>query len=225
MRIHNIASAVLLAVAATRADVVDDVSSAASVSSEVESATSSGVSRPTFTVCCFPSRSLNVTSSLTSRSPRISKRPSSSSSQMTGIRGGRHHTPRRRPTSPLKRSGSMSAPGPSRNQPYSRVWRAIKVLLSRTRLLTTPFLPNLQSQLIPRARTWSSSTRSNFKVRALRIRLEYMANVHPDGLECGGAYMKLLQNNKKLQSEEFSNASPYVIMFGPDKCGSTNKVR
>jgi calnexin len=46
-----------------------------------------------------------------------------------------------------------------------------------------------------------------------------------DGLECGGAYMKLLQNNKKLQSEEFSNASPYVIMFGPDKCGSTNKVR
>ena len=44
------------------------------------------------------------------------------------------------------------------------------------------------------------------------------------GLECGGAYMKLLQDNKKLQSEEFSNASPYIIMFGPDKCGATNKV-
>jgi calnexin len=44
------------------------------------------------------------------------------------------------------------------------------------------------------------------------------------GLECGGAYMKLLQDNKKLQSDEFSNASPYIIMFGPDKCGSTNKV-
>lgn len=47
----------------------------------------------------------------------------------------------------------------------------------------------------------------------------------PDGLECGGAYMKLLQDNKKLHAEEFSNASPYVIMFGPDKCGATNKVR
>lgn len=46
-----------------------------------------------------------------------------------------------------------------------------------------------------------------------------------DGLECGGAYMKLLQDNKALHAEEFSNSSPYVIMFGPDKCGATNKVR
>ena len=45
-----------------------------------------------------------------------------------------------------------------------------------------------------------------------------------DSLECGGAYLKLLQENKKLHRDEFSNASPYVIMFGPDKCGSTNKV-
>ena len=36
--------------------------------------------------------------------------------------------------------------------------------------------------------------------------------------------MKLLQDNKKLHADEFSNASPYVIMFGPDKCGATNKV-
>jgi len=36
--------------------------------------------------------------------------------------------------------------------------------------------------------------------------------------------MKLLQDNAALQSEEFSNAAPYVIMFGPDKCGATNKV-
>ncbi|OXV05587.1 hypothetical protein Egran_06645 [Elaphomyces granulatus] len=45
-----------------------------------------------------------------------------------------------------------------------------------------------------------------------------------NSLVCGGAYMKLLQDNKKLHAEEFSNASPYVIMFGPDKCGTTNKV-
>lgn len=45
-----------------------------------------------------------------------------------------------------------------------------------------------------------------------------------DSLVCGGAYLKLLQENKKLHAEEFSNTSPYVIMFGPDKCGATNKV-
>lgn len=36
--------------------------------------------------------------------------------------------------------------------------------------------------------------------------------------------MKLLKENKALHANEFSNASPYVIMFGPDKCGNTNKV-
>lgn len=36
--------------------------------------------------------------------------------------------------------------------------------------------------------------------------------------------MKLLKENKELHAEQFSNASPYVIMFGPDKCGATNKV-
>ncbi|KAI1322011.1 Calreticulin-domain-containing protein [Xylariaceae sp. FL0255] len=45
-----------------------------------------------------------------------------------------------------------------------------------------------------------------------------------NGLECGGAYMKLLRDTKSLGKEEFSNASPYVIMFGPDRCGMTNKV-
>ena len=49
-------------------------------------------------------------------------------------------------------------------------------------------------------------------------------NINVDGLECGGAYMKLLQDNKALHAEEFSNSSPYIIMFGPDKCGATNKV-
>lgn len=43
-------------------------------------------------------------------------------------------------------------------------------------------------------------------------------------LECGGAYIKLLSENEKLHAEEFSNDTPYQVMFGPDKCGSTNKV-
>ncbi|KAH8884474.1 calnexin [Thozetella sp. PMI_491] len=45
-----------------------------------------------------------------------------------------------------------------------------------------------------------------------------------NGLECGGAYMKLLRETKALHQDEFSNTTPYVIMFGPDKCGHTNKV-
>ncbi|KAI1770912.1 calreticulin precursor [Hypoxylon cercidicola] len=44
------------------------------------------------------------------------------------------------------------------------------------------------------------------------------------GLECGGAYLKLLRDTKALHQDEFSNATPYVVMFGPDKCGATNKI-
>ncbi|KAK7744968.1 hypothetical protein SLS53_003201 [Cytospora paraplurivora] len=45
-----------------------------------------------------------------------------------------------------------------------------------------------------------------------------------NGLECGGAYLKLLRENEALHQDEFANTTPYVIMFGPDKCGHTNKV-
>ncbi|KAG0348745.1 hypothetical protein BG004_004321 [Podila humilis] len=45
------------------------------------------------------------------------------------------------------------------------------------------------------------------------------------GLECGGAYMKLLTDSPEgIKFKEFSNDTPYTIMFGPDKCGGTNKV-
>lgn len=63
------------------------------------------------------------------------------------------------------------------------------------------------------------------ELRRLSIFASVPLTLLADGLECGGAYMKLLQDNKALHAEEFSNASPYVIMFGPDKCGATNKVR
>lgn len=45
-----------------------------------------------------------------------------------------------------------------------------------------------------------------------------------NGLECGGAYLKLLRDTEALHQDEFSNTTPYVIMFGPDKCGHNNKV-
>ncbi|GAB4860338.1 hypothetical protein Ancab_035496 [Ancistrocladus abbreviatus] len=46
-----------------------------------------------------------------------------------------------------------------------------------------------------------------------------------NGLECGGAYLKYLWPQEAgWTAKDFDNESPYSIMFGPDKCGSTNKV-
>ncbi|KAG6512719.1 hypothetical protein ZIOFF_030848 [Zingiber officinale] len=46
-----------------------------------------------------------------------------------------------------------------------------------------------------------------------------------NGLECGGAYLKYLRPQAADWSPKgFDNESPFTIMFGPDKCGSTNKV-
>ncbi|KAJ3110111.1 hypothetical protein HK100_003150 [Physocladia obscura] len=45
-----------------------------------------------------------------------------------------------------------------------------------------------------------------------------------NGLECGGAYIKLLTYDPSFTPAAFSDKSPYTIMFGPDRCGSTNKV-
>ncbi|GLT66385.1 hypothetical protein SLA2020_387520 [Shorea laevis] len=46
-----------------------------------------------------------------------------------------------------------------------------------------------------------------------------------NGLECGGAYLKYLRVQEAgWKPKEFDNESPYSIMFGPDKCGATNKV-
>jgi calnexin len=49
---------------------------------------------------------------------------------------------------------------------------------------------------------------------------------HEDGHTCGGAYLKLLTQpfGTEIPLEKLDNTSPYSIMFGPDKCGETNKV-
>mmetsp|Transcript_59870 Transcript_59870/g.129786 ORF Transcript_59870/g.129786 Transcript_59870/m.129786 type:complete len:548 (-) Transcript_59870:193-1836(-) len=44
-----------------------------------------------------------------------------------------------------------------------------------------------------------------------------------DGLTCGGSYVKLF-NSESGQARDFDNETPYVIMFGPDRCGATDKV-
>ena len=42
------------------------------------------------------------------------------------------------------------------------------------------------------------------------------------GLDCGGAYVKLLAEESLSNLEDVDNESPYIIMFGPDKCGNNN---
>lgn len=46
-----------------------------------------------------------------------------------------------------------------------------------------------------------------------------------NGIECGGSYLKFLQTQPDgWTPDKLDNEAPYSIMFGPDKCGSTNKV-
>ena len=45
-----------------------------------------------------------------------------------------------------------------------------------------------------------------------------------DSLTCGGAYLKFLTASSAFDASGLVEDTPYVVMFGPDKCGSTNKV-
>ena len=44
------------------------------------------------------------------------------------------------------------------------------------------------------------------------------------GLECGGAYIKLLSAGQYDSLEALNGSTPYSIMFGPDRCGTSDKV-
>uniref|UniRef100_A0A803W0S9 Calmegin n=1 Tax=Ficedula albicollis TaxID=59894 RepID=A0A803W0S9_FICAL len=44
------------------------------------------------------------------------------------------------------------------------------------------------------------------------------------GIDCGGAYIKLLSSSNGLNLEYFFDKTPYTIMFGPDKCGEDYKL-
>ena len=44
------------------------------------------------------------------------------------------------------------------------------------------------------------------------------------GLDCGGAYLKVLEATEGYDPKDLDSSTPYIVMFGPDKCGGTNKV-
>lgn len=45
-----------------------------------------------------------------------------------------------------------------------------------------------------------------------------------EGLDCGGAYVKLLRHSAIDDLTKLTDKTPYSIMFGPDKCGSEAKL-
>lgn len=45
-----------------------------------------------------------------------------------------------------------------------------------------------------------------------------------DAFNCGGAYVKLLRELADGTIGSLDSSTPYSIMFGPDRCGATNKV-
>jgi len=45
-----------------------------------------------------------------------------------------------------------------------------------------------------------------------------------EGLSCGGAYLKFLTADPTFTPIDLVDNTPYTVMFGPDKCGGTNKV-
>ncbi|XP_015243692.1 PREDICTED: calmegin isoform X1 [Cyprinodon variegatus] len=53
--------------------------------------------------------------------------------------------------------------------------------------------------------------------------VQYEVNFQ-DGIDCGGAYIKLLSDSGSLSLEQFHDRTPYTIMFGPDKCGEDYKL-
>ncbi|XP_060903199.1 calmegin [Labrus mixtus] len=53
--------------------------------------------------------------------------------------------------------------------------------------------------------------------------VQYEVNFQ-DGIDCGGAYIKLLSDTDDLNLEQFHDRTEYTIMFGPDKCGEDYKL-
>ncbi|XP_074505665.1 calnexin isoform X1 [Sebastes fasciatus] len=60
-----------------------------------------------------------------------------------------------------------------------------------------------------------------FDTRPLIIQYEVNFQL---GIDCGGAYVKLLTQTPDLDLDQFVDKTPYTIMFGPDKCGEDYKL-
>ena len=59
------------------------------------------------------------------------------------------------------------------------------------------------------------ATKFDFPLPITQVKFE-------ESLTCGGAYVKLPRSGEDLSN--LNSDTPYTIMFGPDRCGSNNKV-
>ena len=66
----------------------------------------------------------------------------------------------------------------------------------------------------------SSKLSEPFNNKGKDLVLQFSVKNEQD-LDCGGAYIKLL--NGEVDQSKFGGDTPYAIMFGPDKCGPSNK--
>ncbi|KAA6378888.1 MAG: putative Calnexin [Streblomastix strix] len=66
------------------------------------------------------------------------------------------------------------------------------------------------------------SLKSEFEAVGGPLIFQFQLKVQETPFECGGAYMKILQEN--FSPGKFDNSTNYHIMFGPDRCGLMNKI-
>lgn len=66
------------------------------------------------------------------------------------------------------------------------------------------------------------STKKEFKATGDTFVLQFENKIQSSSFSCGGSYIKLLSEN--FTPADFNNENPFVIMFGPDKCGETNQI-
>lgn len=64
---------------------------------------------------------------------------------------------------------------------------------------------------------------SDFNTAHQDFVFQYEVRFH-NAHQCGGSYMKVLKSDPDFDQEEFNGDTDYIVMFGPDKCGSTDKV-
>ncbi|XP_077429542.1 calnexin isoform X2 [Vanacampus margaritifer] len=62
-----------------------------------------------------------------------------------------------------------------------------------------------------------------FTFDTMPLILQYEVNFQA-GIDCGGAYIKLLTQTPELDLAQFVDKTAYTIMFGPDKCGEDYKL-
>nr|XP_061792899.1 calnexin-like [Nerophis lumbriciformis] len=62
-----------------------------------------------------------------------------------------------------------------------------------------------------------------FAFDTLPLIVQYEVNFQA-GIDCGGAYVKLLTQTPELNLDQFVDKTAYTIMFGPDKCGEDYKL-